>query len=768
MKIKKLFTTVLAVIVACQAFLSFPVRAADTASSTATSDVFFDDFDGDTLDTDKWLIAYKSWGGNNGGVVPENVSVSDGTLKLEGHGNYYTGDIESYNGLTEGGVRTGAAIATREYYSSGSYEVVAKVAPELGACSAMWTFEYEEYYPGDPEYIASGATGQYTTVNHEIDIEIPTANGNHSTPSFEAGRFNTYTAENRHNSNFEDLPYTVNDGKYHTYRFDWHTGDTDEEKRVDFYVDDIFICSSTEQVPTNASRFWIAIWFPCSVDSDGDHVCDTGWTGTANFDTTVFEIDSVKITPYHEAGDTVGKESFPYDGWAVDSFPELIEAECYNHLTNGDFSSGEDGWTLGGSAAVSNGAALLTSGKDTDTISQDINVYQRMTYTISADIVTDGTEVTLGARKQNGSGNTSMTYTTSGHKEFSFVTPTATSIMNIYAQVTRYQDGNSVTVDNLVVKSGSVTGSDTETPAPTPTPDPEPTPAPEPVTPSELIVNGSFDAGEDGWNLSGSAAVSDGVAVLASGKDTDTISQSIAVEGGKTYTLTAAVKSTGAVVNIGVQDYNGRYTTLSTDADSDGMISLTFTVASHIKTIQVYAEVLRYQDNSEAVTVDQISLKEGEASTTEPDPTPTPDPVAPTPEPSTPETAIENLITNGDFSADADSWSLSGSAKITNGAAVLTSGKDTDTISQQLTLEKNTTYTLSCNVETDGCVVDVMIKNHDGKYSETLVSVSESGTAELAFTTGTVVSDAKAVIRVLRYQSSGAQAVVDNVVLTKN
>ena len=64
--------------------------------------------------------------------------------------------------------------------------------------------------------------------------------------------------------------------------------------------------------------------------------------------------------------------------------------------------------------------------------------------------------------------------------------------------------------------------------------------------------------------------------------------------------------------------------------------------------------------------------------------------------------------------------------------------------------------------------MDVMIKKHDGKYSEKLVSVSESGKVELTFTTGTVVSEANAVIRVLRYQSSGDQVVVDNVILTKN
>lgn len=104
-----------------------------SALHAAEIDVFYDDFDGDALNSDKWLVAEKAWGGFNGGVVPENVSVEDGKLKLEGHGNLYDGDIEGVNHDLPGGIRTGAAIATREYYASGSYEVVAKIAPVLGA-----------------------------------------------------------------------------------------------------------------------------------------------------------------------------------------------------------------------------------------------------------------------------------------------------------------------------------------------------------------------------------------------------------------------------------------------------------------------------------------------------------------------------------------------------------------------------------------------------------------------------------------------------------
>lgn len=768
MKKNRFTRGILAAALSCCLLFPVPASAATQQDSTASgSDIFYDDFNGNSLDTDKWLIADKQWGGNNGGVVPENVSVSDGTLKLEGHGNLYTGDVDSYRSLTPGGIRTGAAIATRDYYSSGSYEVVAKVAPELGACSAMWTFEYEEYYPGSPEYEQSGATGQYSTVNHEIDIEIPTANATHSDPSFECGRFNTYTAENRHNSNFHDLPYAVNDGKFHTYRFDWHTGDDNEQARVDYYVDDIYVCTSTSQVPSNASRFWLGLWFPSSVDSDNDGVCDSGWSGTANFDTTVFEIDSVKITPYHEAGDTTGKESFPYDGWAVDSFPDLIESERFNHIKNGDFSSGKNYWKFSGDADIKDEAALLSSGATTDEISQTIDVKQRMTYKISADITTDGTAVTLGARKQNGTCNTSQTYTTSGHVELTFVTEPSTTAMDIYAQVLRYQKGNAVKVDNITVESAGK-DSTTVTPDPDPIPDPDPTPDPDPDS-LELIKNGSFDDGSDGWDLSGSAKVADGSATLSSGSDTDSVSQKVTVTGGTTYTLTGDVTSSGSVITFGVRDYNGRYTTLTKTADSDGTVTLTFTTAQHISQIEVFAEVLRYQKNNSPTTIDNISLKTG-GSTDTPEPEPTP---APTPEPTpapdpAPDSDSDNLLTNGSFTNGTANWTLTGSATISSGKALLTSGSDTDDITQAVSLEPETDYTLTSDIVSKGCAVDLIIENHDGKYSKKSITYTSSTSGKLTFTTGKNTYDAKVVIRVLRYQKASDTVEISNVKLHKS
>lgn len=759
------------------------------AVEESRSDVLFDDFDGNSLDTDKWLIAHKRWGGNNGGVVKENVSVSDGTLKLEGHGLNYTGDVAGIGRAD--GTLTGAAIATKEYYASGSYEVVAKIAPDLGACSALWTFEYEEYYPGQEGYVPELATYGYCTVNHEIDIEIPTGTHRNPDPNFSSARFNTYVRENDYTPHYHDLGFALNDGKYHTYRFDWHTGDTNEIPRVEFYIDNQLMYTSFTDIPTNEGRFWIGLWFPYAIDSDKDGKYDTGWSGLADFDTTVFEIDSVKITPFHEAGDTEQHETYAYDGWAPNSFPELAQKENYEHITNGDFAAGQKAWNLENNAVVENGKARLSSGQVADTIWQLVDVVPCATYTITADVVTDGTKVIIGASKENGGNNQYVTVTKSGKVSLTFNNDTVNPVLKIYAKVDRWQGSNvKVTVDNISMKGAAyvekptvifipddnveptvtpvpteapkptVTPKPTATPKPTVTPKPTATPkptvtpvpteAPKPTAtpkPTEapiptktpesgmnLVKNGSFEAGSANWKLSGSTKIADGIAYLASGRDTDTISQNVSVEKGAMYTLTADITTKGAEIEFGVKDYDGRYTKCSEVYTKDGKYSITFKVAAHIEKIEVFAQVLRYQDDGEACTIDNIVLVKGSAPAEE-------------------EKQQENLFINPSFEGE-EGWTLTGSAKIIDGNAVLASGRDTDTISQVVRLEPNKTYTFSAEIQTSGATVDLQVMGYDGKYSETSASYRQSGKGSVTFTTGSSAKSVKLTLHVLRYQDN--------------
>ncbi len=306
------FRLITALILISAVVLLLSVQSPPTPTAAYQTDVFFDDFDGTELDSDKWLVAFKQWGGANanGGVHPENVSVDNGKLIIEAHGNNYTGDLMGINkdySVRSDGKRVGGAIATKDYFASGDYEIRMKVVPQYGVASAIWTFQYAEYYPGDPEYIDKPVGGEdYYAVNHEIDIEMPGRPGSaHTGFDFDTVLFNTWTGENNdeYTVNYTDVGAPQDDGQWHTYQFKWHTGDDNETRRVEFYIDGVLKNTTTTDVPTNAGRLWIGAWFP------------NGWTGTPNFDTDYLEVDWVRITPYAEDGDTWHPESFPNDGW---------------------------------------------------------------------------------------------------------------------------------------------------------------------------------------------------------------------------------------------------------------------------------------------------------------------------------------------------------------------------------------------------------------------------------------------------------------------
>jgi len=302
--------------------LLFPllIISGGSKADATTPDIFYDDFSGAKLDTNKWLVAFKQWGGNNanGGVLPQNVSVDNGKLVIEAYGDQYTGDVRGINkdySLRPNGKRVGGAIATKDYFASGRYEVRMKLAPSFGVASAIWTFHYQEFGQGDPLYQEKPVGGEdYYAVNHEIDMEFPGRPGpNHQNFAFDRGLLNTWVGENddEYTTEYASFGQALNDGQFHTYRFDWHTGDATEQKRVDFYIDDVLVHTATDHVPTIASRLWIGAWFP------------RDWAGTPNFDTETLDVDWVKITPFEEEGDEWYPESYPNDGWSyLDPTPQ--------------------------------------------------------------------------------------------------------------------------------------------------------------------------------------------------------------------------------------------------------------------------------------------------------------------------------------------------------------------------------------------------------------------------------------------------------------
>ena len=190
----------------------------------------------------------------------------------------------------------------------------------------------------DPQFLGNDTFGGWTTmVNHEIDIEIPancvnTSNVcNNDVPGVPGaksciGDFST--------SNFNNYIYTQNsgsgpaysnmcvkatlkdgktpmelvgDGKYHTYRFDWHTGSGVESPgRVDFYFDNIYMGTNNAYVPTRGGRLYIAHWYPASKNNIWNGAAND-WGGGTPGDGKVYSMDtfisSVTVTPFNEDND---------------------------------------------------------------------------------------------------------------------------------------------------------------------------------------------------------------------------------------------------------------------------------------------------------------------------------------------------------------------------------------------------------------------------------------------------------------------------------
>ena len=109
----------------------------------------------------------------------------------------------------------------------------------------------------------------------------------------------------------------IGDGKYHTYAFEWHTGDRkggsdgspseDCSARIDYFFDGNYVGTVDAFVPTLASRFWITLWNTSNANWNGNVTQShppgpkdqkTGLTYAETY------IDYVSITPFYEKGDS--------------------------------------------------------------------------------------------------------------------------------------------------------------------------------------------------------------------------------------------------------------------------------------------------------------------------------------------------------------------------------------------------------------------------------------------------------------------------------
>lgn len=253
---------------------------------------------------------------------------ANGDIVIYANGNYYEGPKRgvdgnggSYYPNTYGGKRTGGVIKSCNTFGPGSFETVMKVPSANGICTSMWLYNWF----GDNS-------------NHEIDIEL------HGTAFRGDGSLvndtnllsvlcSSWITEQDITNRNVVIGKPLADGEFHTFRFDWHTGD---DARVEYYVDGELVMTINDNVPTNEMYFNIGCWFPRE------------WCGQPDFETDTMVVRSFRYTPFEDETATKNNTDL-LSGAPI----RTGNAPSGNLLANGNFNTARKDyvWQLFGSFA---------------------------------------------------------------------------------------------------------------------------------------------------------------------------------------------------------------------------------------------------------------------------------------------------------------------------------------------------------------------------------------------------------------------------------
>ena len=208
------------------------------------------------------------------------------------------------------------------------------------------------HHQDDPQFLGSHSFGGWmTTVNHEIDMEIPAnCEGTHNVcnnsnktcarmynsinlnnyqytqnsgtgPAYSNMCVRAYKRTTKHGGgHYEPFPL-LGDGHYHNYTFNWHTGSDKEPGHVDFFVDGQYLGTNNVFSPTRAGRLFIAHW-PSNNKRWNDAPND--WGGGHPGDGLEHSIETrvslVRITPFNEKNDLVYPATFDQPDGCVPNF----------------------------------------------------------------------------------------------------------------------------------------------------------------------------------------------------------------------------------------------------------------------------------------------------------------------------------------------------------------------------------------------------------------------------------------------------------------
>ncbi len=338
-------------------------------------DTFYEDFSGG-IDSDIWEVSNQKWGANNHGTSSKNVFYSTNEQRVTAAGA--SGGIAVLRSLgdlqtEESNRRTGSALITRRTFGPGKYEVRMKVLPRLGQCTAFWT------------YFSNGGQTADTIKYSEIDIEMPMEGTYKKWSGTSYERFidwniladrQTVTSENAEG---------LNDGKWHTYCFEWRTDAENGDRGVVWYRDGEKFGEAREYVPIYTAALWVGNWFPP----------DKSWVGNPDFEEAYMYIDWIRVTEYNDPCETGGGASSAR-AEATDLGNKPIPPN--NYIANGSFSGEENGALIGW---VGDGG---TKGADGSTTYLELAAGKRLTQFVRAQYTGYAFKLGANALKVAGAG----------------------------------------------------------------------------------------------------------------------------------------------------------------------------------------------------------------------------------------------------------------------------------------------------------------------------------------------------------------------------
>lgn len=237
--------------------------------------IWSDEFDGDTLDIDKWSYQRGGWNGANvqNCYIEENSMVSDGTLKITAK---YEPNYDCFGGakdFTSGFIQT----KDRVSWTYGYFEARVKVPASNSTWPAFWLSPQDPVYG---EWPLSGEIDVFEIKGHDMTKSHGTAHW---------GESRTNRRQKKGTYEFEDA------SQWHVYAVDWVEGE------LNFFIDSEYYHTINDFKAPNATThpgpFNIDFYIRLNMAVGGDYLNEPHNDAMNNLDQlpAVMEVDYVRV-----------------------------------------------------------------------------------------------------------------------------------------------------------------------------------------------------------------------------------------------------------------------------------------------------------------------------------------------------------------------------------------------------------------------------------------------------------------------------------------